>query len=61
MIPTKSSKNFVILHRYQKGLEQPMRVSNFIFNYDSGMHYLCNKIDISCGGSYTDSLRWLEN
>ena len=52
---------YSLLHRYQKSLEQTTQVSNFIFNYDSGMNYLCNKIDINCGGSYIDSPRWLEN
>ena len=34
------------LHRYQIGLEQFMRGTNFIFYYVSGMHYACNKISL---------------
>ena len=34
-----------------------MRGNNFIFNYVLGMHYVCNKTDISRGGSYMNSAK----
>ena len=64
-----------ILCKYQIGLEQSMRGDNFIFDYVSGMHYLCKPsivvdytlththslVESLRKGLYTDSPRWLEN
>ena len=44
-----------LLHKYQRGLEQSMKSSNFIFDYVSEMHYVYNKITLSHGASYIDS------
>ena len=32
---------------HQKGLEQFRKGRNFVFDYISGMHYICNKISIN--------------
>ena len=32
-----------LLQKYQIGLEQFMRGSNFAFDYVSGIHYICSK------------------
>ena len=35
---------------HQIGLEQFRKGRNFIFDYVSGIHYICNKISINRGG-----------
>ena len=49
-----------LLHKYQIGLEQPTRCSIFS-GYLSGMHYICNKIDLSLVGSYINSHKWIND
>ena len=34
---------------------------NFIFDYDSEMHYICKKISLDCGGLSIDSLKRIES
>ena len=36
-------------------MEQSMKGSNFVFDYVSGMHEICNKISTNRCGSNTDS------
>ena len=50
------------LQRYQEGLEESVRGSEFIF-YDSvdALYYDFNKISLSRGGSYIDPPKWLKN
>lgn len=43
-----------LLRKYKEGLEQSMKVSNFIFYYVPGMHYICNKISFNRGRLYID-------
>ena len=50
-----------ILQRYQQGLEESMRGSEFIFDSLDALYYDLNKISLSRGGSYIDSLIWLKN
>ena len=50
-----------LLQRYQKGLEELMRGSEFIFDGVDALYYDLNKVSLSRGGSYTDSLEWLKN
>ena len=50
-----------ILRRYQEGLEESMRGSEFVFDSIDVLHYDLNKISFSRGGSYIDSLEWLKN
>ena len=38
-----------------------MRVSEFVFNYVQLLYCKSHKINLSCGGSYTDSPGWIKN
>ena len=49
------------LQRYQEGLEESMRGSEFIFDSVDALYYDVNKISLSRGGSYIDSPKWLKN
>ena len=46
----------LLLHKYQVRMEKSMKGSHFLFDYVSGMHYMCNKISLNCGESYIDFL-----
>ena len=50
-----------LLKRYQEGLEESMRGSEFIFDCLDVLYYNLNKISLSRGGSYIDSTEWLKN
>ena len=50
-----------LLQRYQEGLEESMRGSEFIFDSVDALHYNLNEIRLSIGGSYIDSPKWLKN
>ena len=50
-----------LLQRYQKGLEESMKGSEFIFDSVDLLCYKCHKISLNCGGSYTNSPKWLKN
>ena len=50
-----------LLQRYQKGLEELMRGSEFIFEGVDALYYDLNKVNLSRGGSYIDSPEWLKN
>ena len=50
-----------LLQSYQKGLEESMRESEFIFDGVVALHYDFNKISLSRGKSYIDSPEWLKN
>ena len=47
--------------RYQEGLEESIRGSEFIFDSGDALYYDLNKISLSRGGSYIDSPKWLKN
>ena len=47
--------------RYQEGVEESMRGSEFIFDSVNALYYDLNKISLSRGGSYIDSPEWLKN
>ena len=47
-------------NRYQKNLES-MRGVEFVFDYAQLLYYKCHKINLSCSGSYIDSLDWVKN
>ena len=49
------------LRKYQEGLEESMRGSEFIFDHVDALYYYLNKISLSRGGSYIDSPKWLKN
>ena len=44
-----------ILQRYQKGLEESMKGSDFTFDYVESMNYLFHKIDLKRCGSYIET------
>ena len=48
------------LQKYQEGLEESMRGSEFVYDSVDVLCYL-NKISLSRGGSYIDSPKWLKN
>ena len=50
-----------LLQKYQEGLEESMRGSEFTFDRVDALHYNLNKISLSRGGSYIDSSEWLKN
>ena len=50
-----------LLQRYQEGLEELMKGSDFIFDSVDLLEYELNKIGLNRGGSYIDSPKWLKN
>ena len=49
------------LQKYQEGLEESMRGSEFIFDSVDALYYDLNRISLSRGGSYIDSPKWLKD
>ena len=49
------------LQKYQKGLEESMRGSEFVYDSVDVLYYNLNKVSLSRGGSYIDSPKWLKN
>ena len=50
-----------LLQKYQEGLKDSMKGSEFIFDTVDVLYYNLNKISFSKGGSYIDSPEWLKN
>ena len=50
-----------LLQRYQEGLEEKMRGSEFVFDSVSLLHYKLHKISLNRDGSYIGSPEWLKN
>ena len=50
-----------LLKRYQEGLKESMRGSEFVFDRVDALYYNLNKISLSRGGLCIDSPEWLEN
>ena len=50
-----------LLQRYQEGLEESMKESEFIFYCVAALYYNLNIISLNRSGSYTDSPEWLKN
>ena len=50
-----------VLQRYQKGLEEPMRASGFIFDYVESLNYIFHKVDLKRSGSYIEAPDWIKN
>ena len=48
------------LQKYQEGLEESMRGSEFIFDGVNALYYDLNKISLSRGGSCIVSPKWLK-
>ena len=49
-----------LLQKYQEGLEESMKGSEFIFDGVDVLYYDLNKISLNRGGSYIDSPEWLK-
>ena len=49
-----------LLQKYQEGLKDSMKGSEFIFDTVDVLYYNLNKISFSKGGSYIDSPEWLK-
>ena len=47
-----------LLERYQKGLEEKMRGSEFVYDSVDLSNYKLNKISVNRGGSYIGSNEW---
>ena len=67
-IMTGSDTNEVIeelfksfLQRYQEGLQEEMRGSEFEFDGVDLLYYDFNKISLNRGGSYIESAKWIKN
>ena len=43
------------LQKYQEGLEESMRGSEFVYDSTDVLYYSLNKVSLSRGGSYIDS------
>ena len=50
-----------LLQKYQKGLKESMKGSEFVFDSVDLLYYKLHKISLNRGGSYTDSPKWLKN
>ena len=44
-----------LLQKYQKGLEESMKGSEFVYDSVDLLHYKCHKISLNCGEPYKDS------
>ena len=49
------------LQKYQEGLEEPMRGSEFVYDSVVVLYYSLNKVSLSRGGSHIDSPKWVKN
>ena len=49
------------LQRYQEGLQEKMRGSNFEFDGIHLLYYDCIKISLNRGGSYIKSAKWIKD
>ena len=48
------------LQKYQEGLEESMRGSEFVYDSVDVLYHNLNKASLSRGGSYIDSPKWLK-
>ena len=48
------------LQKYQEGLEESVRGSEFVHDSVDVLYYNLNKVSLSRGGSYIDSPKWLK-
>ena len=49
------------LQRYQEGLQEKMKGSEFEFDGVNLLHYDFNKISLNRGGSYIESAKWIKD
>ena len=49
------------MRRYQGGLQESIRGSEFLFCYVEFLNYIFHKVDLKRSGSYTETPEWLKN
>ena len=49
------------MQKYEEGLEEPMKGSEFSFDSVDSLYYKLHKIFLKRVGSYIDSPKWLKN
>ena len=49
------------LQKYQKGLEESMKASEFVFDSVDPLYHKCRQVRLNCSKSYMDSMKWLKN
>ena len=50
-----------LLQKYQQGIKESMKKSDFVFDSAHLLFYELHKISLNRGVSYIDSLKWLKN
>ena len=50
----------LLFQKYQEGLEESMRGSEFVYDSAYSLYYDLNDISLSGGGSYIDSPEWIK-
>ena len=50
-----------LLRRYQGGLQESMRGSEFVFGYIESLNYIFHKVDLKRSGSYIETTEWMQN
>ena len=50
-----------LLQRYQEGLRELMKGSQFVFDSVDLLYYKCHQVSLNRDGSYIDSPKWLKN
>ena len=50
-----------ILRRYQGGLHESMRGSEFVFDYVESLNYIFHKVDLKRSGSYIETPEWIQD
>ena len=48
------------LQKYQEGVEESMRGSEFVYDSVDALYYNLNKVSLSTSGSYIDSSKWIK-
>ena len=49
------------LQKYQEGIEESMRGSEFVYDSVNALYYNLNKVSLSRDGSHIDFRKWLKN
>ena len=50
-----------VIQRYQKGLQESMRGSDFVFGCIESLNYIFHKIDMKRLGPYIEAPKWMKN
>ena len=49
-----------LIQRYQKGLKESMRGSDFVFDYVESLNYIFHRVDLKRSGSYIETPDWIK-